>query len=426
MRRVGRFLLWVFVFTQPWDAVTLPGIGALSRVVGLATFGAAVLTIGIEGRFRRPDAMFWCAAAFVASNALSLIWTISYGATYARTWTYAQLLGSVWLVQEFARTREQQQSLLAAFCLGAFVPMANLLNNFRLGVQISAFNERFSSSGALRLNADNLGLTLVIAIPMAWYLVQHRRGIVRIVAAIYFALAPVAILLTGTRGAFLAGIVALSIAPLTMVRQSLRSAFAGAVLLAVLTAMTALVVPQSIWARISTIQTELLEDGTMTGRADIWTAGVRVFPDHALLGVGAGAFGTAVEPLLGTRQAAHNMPLAVLVEQGVVGFFVFVALLGGCALTIWRIPSPDRKLWAPLMLSWLVGVMSVNFEESKVTWLLFGLLAAQAAATSTRRHLSDPERERAETATRPGVLRPAHRSKAMEPLMEREFSCRQG
>ena len=127
----------------------------------------------------------------------------------------------------------------------------------------------------------------------------------------------------------------------------------------------------------------------MSGRASIWQAGVTVFPDRPLLGVGTGAYGAAVEPLLNKRHLPHNLVLGLLVEQGVVGFLIYFGLLGACAVAIARMPPPQRKLWAALMLSWLVGVMSLNWEYRKVTWLLFGLVAAQSVG-SRLRHRSSP------------------------------------
>ena len=45
---------------------------------------------------------------------------------------------------------------------------------------------------------------LVIGLPVAWQLVLTSTGIVRTTALIVFAVSPIAIVLTGTRGAFLA------------------------------------------------------------------------------------------------------------------------------------------------------------------------------------------------------------------------------
>src|SRR5262249_52981843 len=154
----------VFVFMHPWDnTIAFRGIGALSRVVGLAAFATALLTVALRSRVRKPPAIFWLAAAFVTSSAVTLLWTISPDETVQRIQTYAQLLGSVWIFQEFVRTQEQHESLLFAFCLGALVPVANLMNNFVHGRQAARFVERYTSGGLLYINADGLALILVMA-----------------------------------------------------------------------------------------------------------------------------------------------------------------------------------------------------------------------------------------------------------------------
>jgi O-antigen ligase len=195
----------------------------------------------------------------------------------------------------------------------------------------------------------------------------------------YVAVAPVGILLTGSRGAFVAGIVALSIVPLTLTRISRRSLVLIPSALVVVLVMTTMFVPGYIWDRMFTISQEIAGQGTLTGRIDIWRAGWEAFLDRPVLGAGGGAFGAAVESVILERrmQASHNAFLAVLVEQGITGLAVFAALLGACAWVISRLPPPERKLWGVVMLTWFVGVMSVGWQYRKLTWLLFGLLAAQ-------------------------------------------------
>ena len=374
MRSVTERMVWVFAFTVPWDVVVFSGIGTISRVAGLVALMAAALTTVAEGRFRRPDAILGFAVAFTGMAALSILWSVSPGATLQRSWTYVQLVAMVWMVREFARSHERQQALLFAFCLGAFVPLIEVMNNFRTATDSSV---RFAMAG---FNANDLGLTLAIALPMAWHLAIHQRGLIRMIPVAYLMLAPVAILLTGSRGSFLAALVALSIVPLTFPRLSMRSISVVGAVLIVAGVAAAMVVPEGTWARISTIQTELSGDGRLTGRVDIWRAGLDLFPSQPLLGVGAGAFGPAVERAINLNYAPHNAVLAILVEQGVVGFVSFALLLGACGATIARLPRADRILWTSVMLCWLVGVMSVNWQYRKATWLLFGLIAAQSVA----------------------------------------------
>jgi O-antigen ligase len=413
MRSITRRLLWLFVFTVPWDVVAFEGLGALSRVAGVAALGMALLTTAIEGRFRKPTAILAIASAYIGFTAFSLLWTIAYPETVQLVFTAVQILGSVWVLTEFTRTHDEQQSLLVAFCLGELIPLAGILNSYRTGSRLM-WSERYTAIG---LNADDIGLTLVIGVPIAWHLMMSYSGplrrTVRAVGLIYFVLTPIAVLLTGTRGAAIALVVALSIVPLTLPRQSIRSLVLTAALLTAIAATATVVVPQRMWARILTIKTEILEGGAMTGRADIWKAGISVMPEHPFLGAGASAFGTAVEPILHKRSGAHNLVIGLLVELGIVGFLIYAALLGACAMAILRMPPPDRKLWAVLMLCWLVGVMSLNWEYRKVTWLLFGFVAAESAAGNARRRVSGSRAPAAEAAIKPrsvqpGYLRSAH------------------
>jgi O-antigen ligase len=381
MRSVTRTLLWLFVFSVPWGLDAFPGVGTITRVLGIVTLGAGALTKVTEARMRRPSVIFWFALVFTCSTAVSLFWTISYEETLGRVITYIQLLGLVWIVWEFARTLDEQQSLFAAYCFGTFIPIVSLLRNFDADVRIHPDDLRYSASG---INANHLALTLVIGFPIAWHLfMRHRTAAVRLVAGFYCVVAPVAIVLTGGRGAFIAGVVALSIVPLTLRRQSARVWLPVATMVVVGGIAMAAVLPSSSWTRIMTITSEL-QGGTLSGRTLIWDAGWRVFLDRPILGAGAGTFPVAVEPQLNRPRAAHNVPLSLLVEQGVVGLFLFGSLLLACVWTSAGLPPPERKLWAVVLLSWLVGVMSIDWHYDKITWLMFGLLAAQRAAVSQR------------------------------------------
>src|SRR4030095_6425621 len=211
-RRITESLLWLFVLSLAWDRLSLPGFGRITILLGVAVMGAGIATTAINLRFRSPGLVLWLGLAFVFSALLSVFWSISSGSTVERVRTYLQLVGIVWLVWEFARTRAKQHSLLMAFCLGMFVPLVNQLNNFRTGVRIYGTEARFSGGN---LNANEFGLYCALLIPIAWYLMMNRRGAVRVVASIAFLLAPIGAMLTGNRGSFLAGIAALTIIPLT-------------------------------------------------------------------------------------------------------------------------------------------------------------------------------------------------------------------
>jgi O-antigen ligase len=249
---------------------------------------------------------------------------------------------------------------------------------------------------------------------MAWHVMNRYTGIlrpfVRAMALVYFGVGAVGVLLTGTRAAILAGAVALSIVPLTLPIRSMRSFLVSTALLVAVAGAAAVVVPDRTWARIFTIREEVLEGGPMTGRRGIWEAGLAVFPSRPLLGAGTGAYGEAVEPVMNTnRVGAHNLLVGILVEQGIVGFLIYAAMLGACAMSIMRMPPLERKLFSVLMLCWLIGALSNNWEFKKGTWTLLGLVAAQSAAGRVGSRLSPGQRLTGAASRRsvPAVLSPS-------------------
>ena len=388
MRNVTRYLLWAYVFTVPWDNFALPLVGTVSRAFGLAVVGAAALTIAAKGRIRRPDAVLGFAIAFTVWSVLSLMWTLSYEITVVMVTTYAQCAASVWVIRELVRTREEVERLLEALLFGLFVPMTSVLNNFRLGAGSAGDVQRFTGVG---LNADFVGLLLVFGLPIAWHLIMQRRGIVRGAALIYLATVPVALLLTATRGALVAGLAAAAIVPLTLFRQSsLRPYALTGVLLIVGLLAAVLFVPRYNWERMGSTVGELSgegdETGTMLGRMRLWSYGLQAFPQRPLLGAGAGAYGAAVDSYLrsnGRYINPHNVWVGLLVEEGIIGLLLFAGIFGASAWTIFRSPPPYGALWAVLLLTWLVGGMSGNPETQKFSWVLFGLVSSQSGLAKT-------------------------------------------
>jgi O-antigen ligase len=392
VRRLSRFLVWLFIFSVPWGIVVnaLPGLGSMTRLLGLVATGAGVLTAVVGGRIRKPGVIFWFAVVYTVASVLSLTWTISYPYSLERVETYIQFLGLVWLVREFAQTRREQHSFLLAFCLGAFAVAVNLFWNFLTGGGLQS-QPRYSATD---ISPNYAGFALVIGFPMAWQLYVHRRETVRLMGLAYCLVAPIAVVLTASRTSLLAGFVVLSIVPVTVRRESSSWVLKVMLALCVAAVTIGLIVPSQTWDRILTTKQEI-EEGTLGGRGRIWDAGWPVLQERPVLGVGAGAFPAAVEPALHKPTAAHNMVLCLLVEQGIVGFCLFVCLLGACVWTITRLPPNDRWVWGASIMAWLVFTVSSDSQADKVTWVLFGLLAAHGDAGMRRR--SSPIQARVET-----------------------------
>src|ERR1700730_9715741 len=99
MQTVAYALLWLFVFTMPWDdIVQLPVLGSLPRLVGIAASVVGVLFVIARGRFRPLSWFHVFTGLFVIWAALTSFWTIDPEGTRERVLTYTQLALLAWLL----------------------------------------------------------------------------------------------------------------------------------------------------------------------------------------------------------------------------------------------------------------------------------------------------------------------------------------
>jgi len=375
MGRLAFAFLWLLVFAIPWeDAVTIPGFGTGTRLIGIPALALGVMAIVERGKVRRPGAGHVIMILFAMWAAVSYLWSVDPEETLVAASSYRQLLVMVWLIWELSYRAREQTRLMQAYILGTFVSGIDTVYLF-LSHHEAAY-QRYTGSG---LNPNDLALIMALSIPTSYYLLVQSKGWIVWVYRLQLLLAGTAILLSAARGGFLAGVVAFSIVPLTYVRLSRRRRIATLLTTALVICGGLAFLPSSSWERLSTIPNELRQ-GTLTGRTVIWTAGWELFRMHPFLGVGAAGFRDSVSRALSEPIVAHNTFLSVLVEQGVIGFTLFCALLGVLGLSVSAMPSLPRRFWIVILGVWVVGVSSLTWELRKPTWFFFGLLMAQWAS----------------------------------------------
>jgi O-antigen ligase len=376
--------LWLLVFAMPWeDAITIPGFGTSVRLIGMVTVGLGALAIIERGRVRKPALGHVVMAMFVVLAVLSFLWSLYPEGTLIEAFSYVQLFTMVWLIWELAPGVQEQMHLMRAYVFGTFVSGIDTLYLF-LSHQESVY-QRYAGA---KLDANDLGLIMALSIPMSYYLLIQNHGRMVWVYRVHLILAGTTILLTASRGATLATVVALTIVPLTQARLGGRQRVALLLTVILLIGGILFFVPETSWERLATVPSEF-EQGTFTGRTIIWKAGWEIFRAHPFVGIGANAFRVIVsrelaEPIrMGDADPAppaHNTFLSVLVEQGVLGFAVFCGMLGALAVSLRGMPPFPQRLWIVSLAVWVVGVSSLTWEMRKPTWFFFGLLMAQCGS----------------------------------------------
>jgi O-antigen ligase len=377
MNRLAFVLLWIFIFCVPWEEeVAIAGSLAMSHFVGVGVAAIGVLACLTSGRIRKPGLLHYVLASLVVWSALSYYWSVAPDLTAARVGSYVQLLLMVWLIWEFAPTEERQLSLLAAYVLGTYVSALSTVYSFVTGTgnNIGLVEGRYAAAG---FNENELGIILSLSLAMSCYLLAKNVG-PRVVWLIHIPVCVVAICLTGSRGSFIAATIAFLMFPVSFGSFSTSQKKLALLALILVATSAAAFVPRASWGRIGTIEGEISE-GTLTKRTSIWAAGLDVYREHPITGVGAGAFGASVYSKLDIPYVAHNSYLSILVETGVIGAIVFSTLLAALFYSAFCLPKLESRLWIILLLTWAVAVFSATWEHRKPTWFVFGMLMAQAA-----------------------------------------------
>jgi len=385
MSNAAFWSLWCFVFVLPWDKfILMPVLGSIPRLVGLAASAVGVVHVLARRRVRPLSWFHLFAILFVLWAGVSAFWSIDPQATRVRFLTYIQLVVLVWLIWEIAWSPERQRALLQAYVLGVSFAAGFTIHTYLLGVP-AIEGTRFT---AFSFNVNELGMTLALGLPMAWYLsLSQPRQRLAWIWRLYLPLGVTAILLTASRGAFVAALVALAIIPWTLGRLRLRTKVALYALSAGTLIAATQFVPETSLERLQTIRADV-GAGYFGGRGAIWMAGLEVAQEHPVAGVGAGAYGAAVEPTLFFGWGAHSVPLAILVENGIVGLFLLLGAVAAVTIPVRHLPPLQRRFSIVLLLAVAVASLSGEWEDRKAFWFVFGVLAAQVVYRLAEKRVS--------------------------------------
>lgn len=372
MRRFAWLLILVFAFTIPWEYSLELGepLGNIARVVGLLVLLAAIPALLQGGRFRNPGPMQWLVLAFFLWFCCTYFWTIEPQETVATLRGYFQELMIVWLVWEFAEDVGDLRALLRAYVAGSWVLAALTVANFASAEAIANAQVRFAAIGQ---DPNDVARFLDLGFPLAALLVNsEQRWWWRLLAAGYLPLGLLGVLLTASRGGFLAAVVALLGSGFLLAYGHPKRMLAGALALPALAAVLWFIVPRASFERLATIP-EQLQGGDLNQRLNIWTAGWHALVRAPFFGTGAGSFVSAAG--LGPIDTAHNTALSIAVSGGLVALFLATAIVGAAIWSMAQIHGPLRWAMVVALLVWLTTSLVATVEESRTTWLLLALIA---------------------------------------------------
>lgn len=408
MSSLAYALLWIFVFSVPWERIlVLPGIAIVTRVTGGLALGLALLAVVLSGRLRRWKAFHLAALLFWIWAGFGLLIFQGGERMPAKFWTFAQLLLVLWMVWELAPTERRVRGLFTAYVFGAYVAAFNTILLFR---REAGALRRFAAGGA---DPNDLAMVLALALPMAWYLGQtYQQPLLRWICRAYLPVAVIAVGLTGSRGGMATTTLALLIVPLSMTRLSPGRLGGAMVMLALAGALAVAYVPETLIQRLSTIGTEV-EGGRLGGRGKLWKAGLEAYAAKPVFGYGTGHYKTAITPILGeASQVAHNSYISVLVEQGIVGWVLYMAMIVAAWMSVLKLPVLERRFALLLLATLALAMLPLTWEDRRAVWVVLALVVGFSHVRIT--DVADPARRGPPrpvppTAARPRRIRPLER-----------------
>lgn len=234
-------------------------------------------------------------------------------------------------------------------------------------------------------------LSAVLCIPLAFSLMQERRPRwLRPFAGACLVLMILAVTVAASRGGFL-GLIAAFLYVLWRSRQRARNFIVVA----------CLIVPLSIVAPISPLA-RLLSPTRSDGEASdsryvLWGAGIRMFQENWLTGIGVGNFKelspSYQESGRVVKAIAHNTYIQLLAELGLFGLLIFVGTMVAAFSSLQRTAAQALRVRSSLLyhsasgiqgglIGYVVGAFFVSAEFQRLLW--FMVFMSICLATLTR------------------------------------------
>lgn len=370
MRRMTWLLVLFFAFTVPWETSLNLGEpwGNAARIAGILVLLAAVPAIFHAGRMRAPCVFSWITFALFLWFVCTCIWSTDAAASLVKVRAYFQDMMIVWLIWEFADTPEDLRNLLRATVAGSWVLALLTLAAIHAPDTVAAGQIRFAAYGE---DPNDVARFLDLGFPLAALLVHsERRRVLRLLAAGFFPVGTVAVLLTASRSGFIAALVALGGSLVIVFREHVRQMAAAVFAAPLFFVALWLIVPGAALERLATIP-EQLQGGDLNQRVNIWSTGWEAFTRAPFFGNGVGTFVSAARTA--PMDSAHSTVLSILVGGGIVALFLCSLLLALAVRAAFRTPGSLCLALVTCFVVWTVTSLVASVEENRTTWLLFGI-----------------------------------------------------
>ncbi len=375
---VAYLLLLLFILLFYGNVVAVfPGLEPVrpTQMVALAALGAFFFELTVSRRaVSIPSPEGYLMLLFLGAAGLSCIDAV-WPRHAAESFADLAKMGIIYfLIVNTVDDERRVSSMFWTMAVGGLFPALGTLQLYANGVFLE--DERGAWIGTFG-NPNDLAITLVVLVPVALAAGARRSVPLRLLSyailATYFA----AIWVTFSRGGMLGLFAVLLVMALR--HRGTAGRFLAAGLLA-----TSLVFVAYYWSRDEGFA-DLAEDETFNTRLDTMKAGIAMFADRPLLGVGINCSEMAW-PLyapgltVGFWMHNHNTVTQVLSETGLLGSVPYFLMIACSLWGLWRARRGPAGRYAPAVEASIWGFLVCGLSAGLVlSWFPFLLLGLAAA-----------------------------------------------
>lgn len=361
-------MLALFVL-RPWDIIPALGVVRPMILITALTIGAFLMS--------RPVVEFWdvqpakLLVMFFIMICVSVLFSYWQSQSYSIATDYLKQIALFVLIVNLIKSLDRLKIFVGVFVATCSYHGIAAVVDFTAGSgeRLTGISEPYFG------DPNDLALSLVVVLPLAWWLstVAQSQGMRFAIYGMILAMIT-GILASQSRGGLLALLAAFFILVSSQGRRILGPLV---VVLAAAIVFAVAVLPSDVFDRYRTI-TEYQKDESAMTRLAIWKAGLAMCIDHPLTGVGAGTFESVYGQHYIDRKgagniwrAAHSSYVEIAAELGVMGIILFFAILSWAVLSLRR---SRRLLNQPFK-----SISNSTVELTKQLWMLNGALLSSVA-----------------------------------------------
>jgi len=376
LEKIAFGALLIYVFTIPNEAIFISNsFGSASRIAGIILFVLWIYTLAIKGSVIKPPFEALLFLLFLWFSITSTLWSVSPERTIARNITLTQNIVLMFIMIFLVKKSVTRlKTVWLAYVTGTLATALMIIYLYLTGYATILWKE-YERYAAYDQDPNTIAVMLSIGLILSLFLFYDATS--SLFQIIYLATAAfliIGIVLTGSRGGIFTALSAL----IYPILYSKRTVFKGMALSLALGAAffgALLFLPGNITGRYK-VTVDQIKAGHIetTGRYAYWIAGIKQFSEAPLLGHGGSSFRVVIteQPDIVTQKVAHNVPIQILVDYGILGIILLFTPIGSSLIRMKNDKIMFRKI-SYLVLIWFLGGLSLSYEANKITWFVFGI-----------------------------------------------------